>query len=66
MPGQGYGGLDGQPQSGSPRNVVWEVGAYVDAREANDRHGCSNKNAPGWAKPGEGSHAHGHRHASMP
>lgn len=65
MPDQGYGGLDSEPESGSARNVVREVGAYINAREADDRHGCSNKSAPGRAQSGEGSRAHGHRHARV-
>jgi hypothetical protein len=66
MPGQGHGGLDGQPEPGPACNVQREVSAHVNAREANDRHRSGNNSASGRAEPREGRRAHGERDARVP
>jgi len=66
MPDLGHGSLDGKPESGPARNVEREVSAYVNARQANDRHGSGNNSAPGRAQSRECSRAQGDRHARVP
>src|SRR6201981_3595039 len=66
MPEHGYGGLDGEPESGPACNVEREVSAYVNARQADNRHRSGNSSAPGRAQSWEGGRAQGDRHARVP